>query len=96
MLAQRKVPDLPSDRPPDRPATKPSVTVVVAARNEADRIRTTVSRLLAQTGVDLEVVVVNDRSDDETGPILDDLAAAEARLRVLHVDTLPDGWLPNP
>jgi len=52
-----------------------------------------VRRLLAQEGVDLEVVAVNDRSRDATGPILERVAAADPRLKPVHLDSLPDGWL---
>ncbi|MBX9578926.1 MAG: glycosyltransferase [Gemmataceae bacterium] len=71
----------------------PSVTVIVAARDEAARIETTVRRLLAQRGVGLRLVVVDDRSADETGPILRRLAAEDPRLEVVRVDDLPAGWL---
>jgi len=37
--------------------------------------------------------VVDDRSDDGTGAILDRVASAEPRLRVVHVTELPPGWL---
>src|SRR5437764_4389743 len=42
------------------------------------------------------VVAVDDRSQDATGRILDEFAAAHPRLRVVHVDTLPKGWLGKP
>ena len=44
----------------------------------------------------LEVVAVDDRSTDATGRILDDFAEAHSRLRVVHVDHLPAGWLGKP
>jgi len=71
----------------------PSVTVVIAARNERERIEESVRRLLAQRGVDLELVVVDDRSDDGTSEILERLSTDDPQLRVIRVDTLPDGWL---
>ncbi len=73
--------------------SRPRVTVVVAARDEEVRVETTVRGLLAQEGVELDVVVVDDRSADRTGDILRRLAADDPRLSVVRVDVLPDGWL---
>jgi glycosyltransferase involved in cell wall biosynthesis len=68
-------------------------SIVVAARDEEARIEQTVRHLLAQRGVEIELIVVDDRSSDRTGEILHRLAAEDARVQVKHVDTLPDGWL---
>ncbi len=73
-----------------------SVTVVVPARNERERIETGVRRLLAQRGVDLHLVVVDDRSDDGTTEILERIRREDPRLRVVRVDELPEGWLGKP
>src|SRR6266511_4835590 len=62
-------------------------------RDEAAGVERAMRSLLAQDGVELEVVAVDDRSSDGTGAILDGLAAADPRLAVLHVRALPDGWL---
>ena len=70
----------------------PSISVIVAARNEARGVRQGVSSLLRMGGV-AEVIAVDDRSEDATGAILDELAAGDGRLRVVHVDALPAGWL---
>lgn len=68
-------------------------SVVVAARDEEARIENTVRHLLAQRDVEVEVIVVDDRSTDRTGEILRRLAAEDARIQVKRVETLPDGWL---
>ena len=68
-------------------------SVVIAARDEEARIEQTVRRLLAQSGVDLELIIVDDRSTDRTNEILRRLAQQDARVRVERVDVLPDGWL---
>lgn len=72
---------------------RPRVSVVVAARDEARRIETTVRRLLDQQGVDLEVIVVDDRSTDETPAILARIGAERPELHARRVDVLPPGWL---
>lgn len=77
----------------DRRERLPSCSVVVAARDEELRIEGTVRRLLALQGVELEIIVVDDRSVDGTGEILRRLSADESRLRCQRVESLPDGWL---
>jgi glycosyltransferase involved in cell wall biosynthesis len=74
-------------------AEMPSVSVVIAARNEARGMEPALRSVLAQQGGDVEVIVVDDRSDDGTGAILDRMADGHPRLRALHVAELPAGWL---
>lgn len=71
----------------------PGVSVVIPARDEAPHIAAAILSILNQDYPDVEVVAVDDRSGDGTGVILDRLAETHDRLRVLHVDALPDGWL---
>ncbi|MAE72080.1 MAG: dolichyl-phosphate beta-D-mannosyltransferase [Gemmatimonadetes bacterium] len=59
--------------------------VVVPTYNEADNIHDLVGRVLAvDAGVALDMLVVDDNSPDGTGKLLDEIAATEARVRVLH------------
>lgn len=74
-------------------AEAPPVSVVIAARDEERGIEHALASVLAQRYGPLEVVVVDDRSADGTGAILDRMAAADPRLRVVHVTELPAGWL---
>lgn len=71
----------------------PRVSVVVPACNEEATVETAMRSLLAVDYPGLEIIAVEDRSTDGTGPILDRLADANPRLRVLHLDRLPEGWL---
>jgi hypothetical protein len=75
------------------PPRWPALSVVVAACNEGDKIEAAARTLPASDYPDLQVVLVDDRSTDETGAIIDRLAAEDPRVRAVHVAELPDGWL---
>ena len=65
-------------------ANRPEISVVMGVRNGAACLATSLASLCQGQDVDLEIVVINDGSSDATASILDDWAAAEPRLRVLH------------
>jgi len=75
------------------PGHWPRVSIVVPARNEGKTVGAAMPTLLALDYPDFEVIAVDDRSDDDTGAILDRLAALNPRLRVDHVRVLPTGWI---
>ncbi|MGW0362636.1 glycosyltransferase family 2 protein [Streptomyces sp. NPDC002990] len=62
----------------------PTVSVVVIAYNDAGLVGEAVLSALAQGPVVGEVIAVNDASSDGTGRVLDELAAAHPRLKVVH------------
>ena len=66
------------------------LTLVVPAHNEADNIEAVVSRslsVLPRIVADLEIVVVNDGSKDNTPDIIDRLAKQDNRVKVVHHPT---------
>jgi len=71
----------------------PRLSILIPACNEAGTIEAAMTTILAQDYPDLEVVLVNDRSTDDTGAIVDRIAAGDPRIRPVHITTLPDGWL---
>ena len=75
------------------PAKWPRVSLVFTARNEGATLGAAVPTMLALDYPDLELIAVNDRSEDDTGAILDKFAAADPRLKVIHVTELTAGWL---
>lgn len=87
-----RLPRLRDVRPlPD--AELPPASIVFAARNEARGIEQALQSHLALDYPGLEIIAVNDRSEDATGEILERMAAADPRLTVVHVKELPPGWL---
>ena len=70
----------------------PLVSLLVPARNEAANVRVCVRSLLTQTYGRLEVVVLDDRSDDDTGAILEQERTRDSRLVVLTGEEPPPGW----
>ena len=65
----------------------PPVSVIVPARNEEVCLGACLHSLLAQTGVDFEIIVVDDGSTDRTREI----AASLAGVRVIDAGPLPEG-----
>src|SRR4051812_30202226 len=75
---------------PDDP---PQVTVIVPAKDEGAGIASCINLVLAIDYPSFDVIAVNDRSSDDTGAILDSLARDSDKLRIVHIDHLPEGWL---
>ncbi|MFD9459158.1 glycosyltransferase family 2 protein [Streptomyces sp. NPDC059985] len=65
-------------------AAATAVSVVVIAYNDAGLVGEAVASALAQGPVVAEVIAVDDASSDGTGRVLDGLAAAHPRLKVVH------------
>jgi chlorobactene glucosyltransferase len=81
--------------PPPGPAEL--ISVIVPARNEARNIRRCVLALLTQTYPNYEIIVVDDRSIDETPLILAALQQEHPdRLQVVAGSELPPGWAGKP
>jgi chlorobactene glucosyltransferase len=71
----------------------PLVSVIVPARNEAPHVATCVRSLLAQDYPNLEIIVVDDGSTDETGTLVEELAKGDSRLTLIRGASLPEGWM---
>lgn len=74
----------------------PAVSVILAARDEAEKLPAALETLLALDYPRYEIVAVNDRSEDATRQILESAAQRNPRLKVVNVTELPAGWLGKP
>ena len=70
------------------------VSIVVPARNESANIATVVGSILATTYQPFELLIVDDRSTDDTAAIVERLA--DPRVRLISGEELPDGWYGKP
>lgn len=72
------------------------VSIIIPARNESAIIETVVRSILASQYTSFELLVVDDRSTDDTAAKVAAIAATEPRLRLIDGAELPAGWLGKP
>jgi len=77
---------------PALPPAPPSVAILIPARDEEAAIGPCIDAALASVGADIEVIVLDDGSTDETLAIVEARAAADPRLRVAAAPKPPPGW----
>lgn len=70
----------------------PHVSVLIPARNEERSIGPAVESAIANVGVELEVVVLDDHSEDRTAEVVREIAARDSRVRLEMAPPLPEGW----
>lgn len=87
-LNSRSLDEYPAEAPPGSPL----VSVIVPARNERRNIERCARSVLATEYPSIEVIVVDDRSDDGTGDVARAIAREDSRLRVIEAPELPAGW----
>jgi chlorobactene glucosyltransferase len=72
------------------------VSVIIPARNERAVIETVVTSVLASAYRPIEVLVIDDRSTDDTAARVGELARRDPRLRLIAGEELPPGWYGKP
>ncbi|MHB8567605.1 MAG: glycosyltransferase family 2 protein [Nitrososphaerales archaeon] len=75
----------------ERASKKPSVSVIVTARNEEDKIARCLRSLSSQKYQYLEIVVIDDSSSDDTRKIVEQFT--DPRIIVVDAGTRPEGWV---
>lgn len=77
----------------DRDVTQPPlITVVVPCFNHGKYLREAVESLLGQTYRNLEVIIVNDGSSDDTQLVANSLAVQDKRVRFINLDENKGKW----
>ncbi|MBW2239967.1 MAG: glycosyltransferase family 2 protein, partial [Deltaproteobacteria bacterium] len=79
--------------PPIQQKNLPKVSVIIPACNEAATIEPALRSVLTMDYANLEVIVVNDRSTDETGTVLKRIQKEYPHLQIRQILHLPKGWL---
>ena len=70
----------------------PPISVLIPARNEEDSIAAAMASVLASRGVDLELIVLDDGSTDDTAKLVRAAAKEDGRVRLVSAPPLPAGW----
>ena len=83
-------------RVPCARSTARRVSVLLPVRDEASRVEPCLRAVLAQQGVDLELVVLDDGSTDGTAEVVRRVCAGDPRVRLLPGRSLTPGWLGKP
>ncbi len=78
---------------PSVPENPPRVSIIIPACNESQTIEPALQSVLALDYPDLEIIVINDRSTDETGKVLENMQKKHARIHLYEISKLPKGWL---
>lgn len=91
--AIRSLPILDPAAPNSDGAMPPTLSVIIAARNEASTLPAALETLIEQTYPGLEIILVNDRSTDNTAEVIDAFAQRDARIRCIHIKDLPPDWI---
>jgi len=72
---------------------QPLVSILIPARNEEKNIANCVTACLAQNHTNVEVLVLDDNSEDRTRQIVNTLSKSNQRVKLLAGAPLPEGWL---
>lgn len=69
-----------------------SVSVIIAARNESQNLLSLIESLTQQDHPNMEVVLINDRSNDDSGQVIKNAIAGKIHFQQIKIDTKPEHW----
>jgi len=71
---------------------RPQISILIPARNEEGGIEAAIRSALATENAEIEVVVLDDHSEDNTAAIVSRVALLDSRVRLENAPELPSGW----
>ena len=71
---------------------RPQISILIPARNEEGGIEAAIQSALATENAEVEVVVLDDHSEDNTAAIVSRVALLDSRVRLENAPELPSGW----
>ena len=84
-------------QPKSIPQINTPITVLIPVRNEAENITALIDSLANQSHIEeLEIIFIDDSSEDGTGKLLNEAKSAGAPITIVNAPTLPNNWLGKP
>lgn len=74
---------------------QPKVSIIVPARNEEKYIRKCIEGLLKQDYPNFELILINDRSTDNTLSIINQECLEDDRVKIIDIKSIPARWVGN-
>ena len=68
----------------------PGISVIISAKNEFENLQVLIPKLLEQTYTSFEIILVDDRSVDETYDYAINLEQKEKKFKLVRIDSTPD------
>lgn len=79
--------------PKAKPKEFPLVSVLIPARNEEKNISNLLNSIVTQDYPNLEIIIGDDESTDNTVSIVEKWKSKDSRIKLIHIESLPEGWL---
>jgi chlorobactene glucosyltransferase len=84
------------DEKEELPEPLPLISILIPSRNEESDIVSCLESLRRQDYPNYEILVLDDNSNDNTAAVVEEIAAADPRVKLLRGEPLPQGWAGKP
>ena len=70
----------------------PLISIIIAAKDESENIEEAAASILASSYDNIELILIDDRSQDNTFELMSGISRADSRVKVIRITNLPEGW----